>query len=462
MRSRGVGRWSIIVSIPLAVGLTGLGFARQEGPADAAPLAIPRINGPVTLDGFSDEAAWDDIPPLPLVMHQPNFGSPPSERTEILLGYDDENLYAAGRMYDREPHAIRAPSKKRDQIGAANDWLGVILDTFNDNENALAFFTSPTGLRTDMAIFNDARGDFPANVSWNTFWDVATQRNGEGWFTEMRIPLSSLRFQSTEGRVVMGLVLWRVIARNFEFDTFPPIDSKWGFWGTLRPSLARKIVFEGLDARKPFYVAPYLLGGGERVFSLNEAESAYSRDDQPTYEAGLDVKYGLTSNLTFDLTVNTDFAQVELDDQQINLTRFSLFFPEKRIFFQERSSIFDFGFGESNRLFHSRRIGIHEGSPVRIYGGARLVGRLGAWDVGMLDMQTAPFEDLSSENFGVFRTRRQVLNPYSYVGGIVTSKIGAGGSTTPLTDWTGSSGSSETIISSSNGRRPSTTRPLTI
>ena len=180
-------------------------------------------------------------------------------------------------------------------------------------------------------------------------------------------------------------------------------------------------------ARKPFYVAPYLLGGGERVFSLNEAESAYSRDDQPTYEAGLDVKYGLTSNLTFDLTLNTDFAQVELDDQQINLTRFSLFFPEKRIFFQKRSSIFDFGFGESNRLFHSRRIGIHEGSPVRIYGGARLVGRLGAWDVGMLDMQTSPFEDLSSENFGVFRMRRQVINPYSYVGGIVTSRIGAGG-----------------------------------
>ena len=179
-----------------------------------------------------------------------------------------------------------------------------------------------------------------------------------------------------------------------------------------------------MQNKKPFYITPYMLGGGERTFSLDETESAYSREDTPTFEAGLDIKYGPTSNLTLDLTLNTDFAQVEADNQQINLTRSSLFFPEKRMFFQERSSIVDFGFGEANRLFYSRRIGIHDGSPVRIYGGARLVGRVGGWDIGMLDMQAAPFEEVSSENFGVFRARRRVFNPYSYVGGIVTSRIG--------------------------------------
>ena len=355
--------------------LSGTATAQTESPEE--PLIIPRINGPVTLDGFSDEPAWDDIAPLPWTMYQPNAGSAPSERTEIRLAYDDENLYAAGRMYDRTPDEIRAPSKKRDQMGPANDWFGVLLDTFNDNENALVFLTSPTGLRTDMAVFNDAQGVFPINVSWNTFWDVATKRNADGLFAEMRIPLSSLRFQTEAGRVEMGLILVRIIARNFEFDTFSAIEPKWGTFGVMKPSVARNIVLEGVQNKKPFYITPYMLGGGERTFSLDETESAYSREDTPTFEAGLDIKYGPTSNLTLDLILNTDFAQVEADNQQINLTRSSLFFPEKRMFFQERSSIFDFGFGEANRLFYSRRIGIHDGIPVRIYGGARLVGRVG-------------------------------------------------------------------------------------
>jgi hypothetical protein len=144
-------------------------------------------------------------------------------------------------------------------------------------------------------------------------------------------------------------------------------------------------------------------------------------------DPGLDIKYGVTNNLTLDITLNTDFAQVEADDEQVNLTRYSLFFPEKRLFFQERSGNFEFGFEESNSLFYSRRIGIHEGNEVRIYGGARFVGRLGAWDIGFLSMQTEKTEELPSENFTVFRLRRQVLNPYSYVGGMMTSRIGLNG-----------------------------------
>jgi hypothetical protein len=184
---------------------------------------------------------------------------------------------------------------------------------------------------------------------------------------------------------------------------------------------------EGVRSRNPLYITPYTLTGYGQSYDLNDEETGYIKDDQPKLEPGLDVKYGLTSNLTLDLTLNTDFAQVEADDVQVNLTRYSLFFPEKRLFFQERSSIFDFTFGGPTKLFYSRSIGIYEGQMVRIYGGARVVGRVGGWDLGFLDMQTAPVEDLPSENFGVLRMRRRVFNPYSYVGGILTSRIGMDG-----------------------------------
>jgi len=393
----------------------------------AAPFVFPRIQGKVVLDGLSAEPAWNGIKPLPVVVYTPNSGAEPSETTEILVAHDDDFIYVAGRLYDREPDKIQATSKKRDDMKLSNDWLGIILDTFHDHENALGFFTTPAGLRLDMTVFHDAEGEFPVNQNWNTFWDVKTIRNKEGWFVEMRIPLSSLRFQAAEGRVVMGLTAWRYIARKNETITSPAISQKWGFWGSFKPSQAREVVLEGVSSHKPLYIAPYLLGGYGRSYELNDAETAYDGKDKFVREAGLDVKYGLTNNLTLDLTVNTDFAQVEADDQQINLTRFSLFFPEKRLFFQERASVFDFNFGNETGLFYSRRIGIHDETLVPIYGGVRMIGRVGPWDLGFLDMQTAAVEDLPSENFGVLRVRRQVINPNSWVGAMATSRIGADG-----------------------------------
>jgi hypothetical protein len=391
-------------------------------------LVLPRNNGPVTLDGLSDEPAWEGIEPFPVVMHFPNFGAEPSERTEILVAYDDDFLYVAGRLYDREPSKIQAPSKKRDWGGGSTDWFGIVIDSFNDKENALAFFTTPSALRFDFTISDDAQGSKPVNSSWNTFWDVAIVRNDDGWFVEMRIPFSSLRFQDRNGRVVMGIILRRYIARKSEHITFPEIPPNWDI-SFYKPSQAQEVIFEGIYSRKPLYVAPYVLGGLGQSFELNEDEIVYQSIKNLEHEAGLDVKFGLTSNLTLDVTLNTDFAQVEADDQQVNLTRFSLFFPEKRLFFQERSSNFDFNFetSEPNRLFYSRRIGIHEGKLVRIYGGARLVGRVGPWDLGFLSMQTAPTGDLPSENFGVFRIRRRVFNPYSYIGVISTTRFSMDG-----------------------------------
>ena len=404
-------------------------FAQEPGqkPGIDSQKVIPRIRGAVKLDGWSNEQAWEGIQPLPVVMQSPNFLDEPSERTEILVAFDNDYLYLAGRLFDSEPTRIQSASKKRDEMKPNNEWFGVVIDSFNDKENALVFFTTPSGLRLDMHVFNDAVGEEPFNASWNTFWDVATVRNEQGWFVEMRIPFSSLRFQDKDGRVVMGLIAWRWIARKNELIIFPGISPKWGGWSGFKPSQAQEVIFEGLYSRKPLYVAPYALGGFGQSFELNDQETAYIRDDEPAHEVGLDIKYGLTSNLTLDLTLNTDFAQVEADDEQTNLTRFSLFFPEKRLFFQERSSIFDFNLGGDNRLFYSRRIGIYEGESARIFGGVRLVGRAGRWDLGFLDMQTARIEDQPSENFGVFRLRRQVFNPYSYVGGIMTTRIGVDG-----------------------------------
>ena len=412
---------ALVVSFPHVHGRAG------SPPESAAAYVLPRVQGKVVLDGMSTEPGWDGIKHLPVVVYAPNSGAEPSEITEILVAHDEDFIYVAGRFFDREPDKIQATSKKRDDMKLSNDWLGIILDTFHDHENALGFFTTPAGLRLDMSIFNDAEGEFPVNKNWNTFWDVKTVRNKEGWFAEMRIPLSSLRFQAVGGRVVMGLTAWRYIARKTETITSPDIPPKWGFWGSFKPSQAREVVLEGVSSHKPLYIAPYLLGGFGRSYELDDAETAYVRKDELVREAGLDVKYGFTNNLTLDLTVNTDFAQVEADDQQINLTRFSLFFPEKRLFFQERASVFDFKFGDESSLFYSRRIGIHEETLVPIYGGARMIGRVGPWDLGFLDMQTAAVEGLPSENFGVLRVRRQVINPNSWVGAMATSRIGADG-----------------------------------
>jgi hypothetical protein len=216
---------------------------------------------------------------------------------------------------------------------------------------------------------------------------------------------------------------------------FPEIPPNWGPFSTMRVSQAREVVFEGIHTKKPFYIAPYIIGGFSHQNILNNAETAYTGERSPELNAGLDIKYGLTNNLTLDVTVNTDFAQVEADDQQINLTRFDLFFPEKRSFFQERSSIFTFDFEQGNSLFYSRRIGLSEDEPVALYGGVRLTGMIDKWDIGLLDMQTHRFvstkdstHDMPSENFGILRMRRNVFNKNSYIGGVATSRIGEDGS----------------------------------
>jgi len=393
--------------------------------AQEAPFPIPRLSGSVEIDGRVDEAAWMAIPPLEVSASLPAFGRPPSERTEIRIAYDDTYLYVAGRMYDSDPGGIRATSLRRDESSLGNDWLVLNLDTFMDRRTALVFGVTPAGLRSDAIMPNDAESG--GNWGWDAYWDAATTTDREGWSAEIRIPLSSLRFQEEEGRVVMGVTVWRNIARKNEIITWPAINPTSGFWSILKASQTHPVVLEGVERRNPLLVTPYALTGpSARNRRLPDA-GGWVQDSNWNRDVGLDVKLSPSADWTVDLSANTDFAQVEADDQQVNLSRFSLFFPERRRFFQERGELFDFAMGGSDRLFYSRRIGLADGLPTRIYGGVRATGTLGGWDMGILDMQTAASGTTGSENAGVLRLRREVGNPGSYVGGIVTSRLESGG-----------------------------------
>ncbi len=394
------------------------------------PVPIPRVRGEVILDGRVDEPFWDEIDPLPMTMHTPVFGGPLTERTEVRLAHDDRYLYLSGRLYDTEPDRIRTNTFYRDQY-SGDDLLALIVDSYNDFETAVWFVTNPAGVRNDRTISNDAEFSqgMPMNSDWNAHWEVATTQTDEGWFAEFRIPFSTLGFQDVDGDVTMGVIIYRFIPRKNERQTYPPIEPNWGGLSFAKPSQAQRVVLRGVHADKPVYVTPFWLGGLTQTPVLADPPTVPSRrwitEDEPTREFGGDVRFSPTSNLTVDVTVNTDFAQVEADDQQINLTRFPLFFPEKRQFFQERASTFSFSTGGfTDRLFHSRRIGLQDGRIVRIYGGARAVGRIGGLDFGLLDMQTGSVDGRPGENMGVLRLNQQVLNPYSSVGGMLTSRLG--------------------------------------
>ena len=384
---------------------------------------LPRLESPVNFDGIVNDTAWDRVRSLPLITFDPVYGDPPNEQTEIKVAYDNDYLYLGGELQDSHPDKMKIQFK-RDDWKYSCDWIMLVLDTYRDNENTVVFATSPSGGRTDVSFSNDISNLMQdMNLSWNTFWDVKSVRHPYGWSTEMRIPFSSLRFRDDEGQVLMGLTVIRYISNLNETYVYPPTDIKHGFWGNFKASQTMESMIEGVTSTNPLYITPYLLGGLGHQFDLNEEGNGYKRHTNKAWGIGLDAKYRLTDFLALDLTLNTDFAQVEADDQVVNLTRFSLFFPEKRLFFQERRSNFEFNFDLYNRLFYTRRIGIHEGNPVPIYGGIRMVGRVRSWDVGFLSMQSAPEEDLLSENFAVMRLRRQVINPSTYVGGIVTNRM---------------------------------------
>src|SRR5688500_8338683 len=330
-------------------------FARAQA-VTAPRLELTRLKGALTIDGVPDESAWQDIPTLPLTMYTPVFRGAVTQRTEIRVTYDDEYFYAGGWFYDTDPAGIRVNSLYRDRWNG-DDALALYIDAFNDNRNAKWFGITAGGVRFDQLVSDDGA---TLNGSWDTFWTARTTITKDGWFVEVRIPFSSIGFRAdANGKAVMGLTATRLVSRLEERVTFPEIDPKFEF---RRPSVAQDVVLRDVRTRKPLYVTPYALTGRSRtaIAPIGDA-TRFTTNRNRSNEVGLDVRYPLSGNLTLDVTVNTDFAQVEADDQQVNLDRFPLFFPERRRFFQEGSGIFDFVAGGGARLFNSRRIGLAPG-----------------------------------------------------------------------------------------------------
>lgn len=413
-RARIGRRWC--VGFVMAV-LAPVGNTELHG--QSAPMELTRLTEPIQIDGRLDDAAWTSVPALPLTMYYPTFGGTPAERTEIRVAYDDGYLYAAGWFYDSDPDAIRVNSLYRDRWNG-DDAFAIYVDTFNDNENAKWFGTTASAMRFDILVSNDGDG---LNSSWDGFWDSEATVTDEGWFVEVRIPFSTLGFQTDEqGRAVMGLTVTRLVSRTGERVTFPAIDPQFEF---RQPSVAQDIVLRDVRSAEPVYWTPYVLGG--RARTTRQEDGSFVNDTERQREVGVDLQYPVASNLTLNLTANTDFAQVEADDQQVNLDRFSLFFPEKRRFFQEQSGIFDFQLGNGTRVFHSRRIGLSdENEVIPVIAGARLVGRVGEWDLGVLNMHTEEAGFSPSENFGTLRLRRRAFNDFSTIGGILTTRARSG------------------------------------
>ncbi len=402
-----------------------------NSPEASGIVDLHRLNGPIVLDGFSGEAAWADVPALGLTMYEPTFRGASPRQIEVRVAYDADAIYMSARFYHDDPEEIRAFSLTRDRW-SGDDGFGILLDTFNDNENALRFVGLPLGTRMDMSVSGDGQqatgpgSGGPRTISWNTFWDLKTQITDEGWFGEMRIPFSSLRFETeSDGSVVMGMMAYAYEPAAGTRWTYPAIPPRFPY---TQVSSWQDVRLRDVQPQNPVYVTPYALTGAALRTELSPAQDAFVGISDQSIEIGADVKFSPTPYLTLDLTANTDFAAVEADQQQVNLTRFSLFFDEKRPFFQERAGIFAFATGaDRGTLFYSRRIGLADGAPVRILGGARLVGRIGSWDLGLINMQTASASGLPSENFGVLRLRRRVLNTSSFVGGMATTRFGNDG-----------------------------------
>ena len=389
---------------------------------------ITRLNTTIEFDGKVSNGEWDGIDSLPLVSHWPTYAEKPNGRTLLRIAYDENYLYwSSVCFYDMSQ--IQEPTFERDAISMTMDQVTIILDAYNDNENAVVFVVSPTESRADMSVRNDAQGPSPIDLSWNSFWEARVSKTESARMMEARIPFSSLRFQSVNGKVTMGFIAYRYMPHERQMDIYPKVPPDWGFWSFIKPSKAQDVSFSNVRNKRPWFTSPYTLAGAGYHHIKPEGATYPDKINDNRLTAGLDVQHALTDNMNLDITVNTDFAQVEADDQIVNLSRFSYFFPEKRRFFLERSSVMDFGFDANNRLFYSRRIGIENGKISPLWGGARLVGRVNKYDVGFLNIQSRAKDGNPSENFGVLRLRRRVSKNNSYIGGIFTSR----------TDWKGTS-----------------------
>jgi hypothetical protein len=390
-------------------------------------LTAVRTAGDIRLDGALDEPVWRDASPAThFIQNEPREGQPATHDTEVRVAYDDEALYFGVFAKDDEPGKAIVSDLKKDFNTATSDTFRVVIDTFRDERNGYQFATNPAGARWDAQMANEGREN---NVNWDGIWEVATRMAADGWYAEIKIPFRTLKFKSGEAQL-WGVNFERKVRRLNEESTWSPLPR---IFSLERVSLAGTLDgLSGINAGKNLRVKPYVLGSSNSLPGTTDLDA----------DVGLDVKYGVTSGLTWDFTVNTDFSQVEADEQQINLSRFNLFFPEKRDFFLENSGIFQFGSsdrqgggggggGRQNAsqdmlLFHSRRIGLSDsGGAIPILAGTRLTGRQGRYSLGVLSIQQRRQDASPSTNFTALRLRRDIL-ANSDIGAVLLNKAADG------------------------------------
>ena len=410
----------------------------QQAPAASASA----ITSAPVIDGRLDDDAWAEAQVLTgFIQREPTEGRPVSERTEVRIAYDGEALYIGAWLFDSDPTSLVFGQTLRDAPLNESDAFVLVLDTYLDRQNGFVFGTTPAGIEYDGQVANEGQrggggGGRPGggsgrqqrgsgggfNLNWDGSWEVATSTDSRGWYAEMRIPFTTLRY-GTGGDQTWGLNFERRIRRNSEEAVWAPIPRQFNLY---RVSLAGTLDLVA-PATRIATVSPYVLSNGFKDYTVTSPDADFGS------KIGIDAKVGLNQSLTLDLTVNTDFAQAEVDDQQVNLTRFSLFFPEKRAFFLENAGTFSVGSGRSAELFFSRRIGLSGGQEVPIHAGARMTGKVGDVQLGLLNIQTGALSVRGAvtgvtqrvapdNNFGVVRAFREWENR-SRIGGIFVSRL---------------------------------------
>jgi hypothetical protein len=397
---------SLITLIVIFSALPALAQSGQ-GQNDEYRYRATFVETPPVVDGDTSDGVWALAQVIDqFTQQEPASGAPATEKTEIRLVYDSEALYISAYCYDSDPAGVvrNVLRFRDDSVWSKDDVIRITLDTFHDHRRAYVFSINPLGTKQDSQVDNTVW-----NPNWDEVWDVRTRIQEDGWSFEIRIPFRVLRFPA-EGGGIWGFNVQRLIKRKNETSSWAPFPPSF--------SLSRADLYghlEGISQIEPRRNAQFIPYG-----LLGATRSNGPAGNDSTLEGGADMKVAVASSLSLDLTYNTNFAQVEADDQQVNLTRFSLFFPEKREFFLENASLFNFGIDQDTQLFFSRRIGLARGAAVPILGGARMSGKAGPFDIGLLTTQTERTDQSPGANLSTARIRWNV-GRRAYIGGIVTS-----------------------------------------
>ena len=416
-RKAGLLRIAICGCLVLLAAAWNTAYPQQPGtPPSSRSAVVTAINSAIVIDGVLDEAPWRRSPKIgELVQRIPRAGTKPTERTEVTLLYDRNNLYIGVMCYDSEPERVLASQMARDASLNPDDRLSIILDTFRDQSNAFYFSTNPNGALVDGLVF--ANGE--TNEDWDAIWIVKTRRSAEGWSAEFAIPFKSLSFPA--GETIWGFNISRIIQRKLEEVRWTGARFQTQFF---QVSEAGEITnLENMEQGVGLDVRPFI---AQRWF-----HSGVDGNDVIRGKPGLDMFYNLTPSLRLTTTVNTDFGETEVDARQINLTRFSIFFPEKRSFFLQDAGVFNFattGIDQPGGIpsagaeifpFFSRRVGLLRGQEVPIDYGLKLTGRAGRTEIGVLNVRTRAIPGVFDSNMFVGRVRQNFLEQ-SYVGAIFT------------------------------------------